>query len=98
MREDDISKLVTDGWGHPFNLASRADVAVKAPASLLLRFPVTFWCGPAVQMARISLDGAMTWFTLRPMRPPNQASAGNGAGALVCYVLAQDRAVPDWRR
>ena len=39
MQEDDISKLVTDGWGHSFNLASRADVAIKDPASPLLRFP-----------------------------------------------------------
>jgi hypothetical protein len=39
MQEGDISKLVTDGWGHPFNLASRVDVATKDPASPLLRFP-----------------------------------------------------------
>ena len=39
IREQDIGKLVTDGWGHPFNLASRAEVTAKDPASPLLRFP-----------------------------------------------------------
>lgn len=39
LREEDIRKLVTDGWGRPFNLASRSDVATKDPASPLLRFP-----------------------------------------------------------
>ncbi|MGO8929639.1 MAG: hypothetical protein ACLQU3_22460 [Limisphaerales bacterium] len=39
VQENDIIKLVTDGWGHPFNLACRADVAMKDRASPLLRFP-----------------------------------------------------------
>jgi hypothetical protein len=39
MQEDDIRKLVVDGWGHSFNLAKRADVALRDPASPLLRFP-----------------------------------------------------------
>jgi hypothetical protein len=39
LHEEDIGKLATDGWGHPFNLAKRADVATKDPASPLLRFP-----------------------------------------------------------
>ena len=45
LREEDIRKLVTDGWGHPFNLTRRADVATKDPSSPLLRFPgdVLIW-------------------------------------------------------
>jgi hypothetical protein len=35
LHEEDIAKLATDGWGHPFNLAKRADVATKDPASPL---------------------------------------------------------------
>ena len=39
LREEDIAKLATDGWGRPFNLGKRVDVTAKDPASPLLRFP-----------------------------------------------------------
>jgi hypothetical protein len=39
MQEDDIRKLLVDGWGHSFNLAKRADVTLRDPAYPLLRFP-----------------------------------------------------------
>jgi len=39
LQDDDISKVVVDGWGHSFNLGSRADVAAHDPAATLLEFP-----------------------------------------------------------